>query len=66
MTIEKRLKTSIIRPIKSHEYSGQYQVTKSNRKKNQILYYWLLQLLVRCQFVIYFFNLTNIFNFFWN
>ena len=35
VTIEKRLLSSIIMVIKNHEYSGQYQVTKSNRKKNR-------------------------------
>ena len=35
MTIEKRLPSSIIKPIKNHEYSGQFQVTKSNWKKNK-------------------------------
>ena len=35
MTIEKPLQSSIIKPIKNHEYSGQFQVTKCNRKKNK-------------------------------
>ena len=35
MTIEKRLQSSILMLIKNHEYSGQYQVTKSDRRENK-------------------------------